>query len=90
MYSPNSRVRFWEQEGQRCKAWQLKGRKYSARQLLQAGAAQSARVIDLVASGELGEVGAEQPLQRVGAPLPVGAWGCGLRLESQCVGHSKD
>ena len=64
--------------------------KYSARQLLQTGAAQSARVIDLVASGELGEVGAEQPLQRVGAPLPVGAWGCGLRLESQRVGHSKD
>jgi len=53
-------------------------------------AAEGTEVIDLVASGELGEVGAEQPLQRVGAPLPVGAWGCGLRLESQRVGHSLD
>jgi len=57
---------------------------------LQAGAAQSARVIDLVASGKLGEVGAEQPLQRADTPLPVGARGCGLRLESQRVGHRKD
>jgi hypothetical protein len=29
MYSPRSRVRFWEQEGQRWKTLQLKGRKYS-------------------------------------------------------------
>jgi len=30
MYSPKSRVRFWEQEGQRWNALQLKGRKYSS------------------------------------------------------------
>jgi len=32
MYSPNRRVRFWEQEGHKWKTLQLKGRKYSARQ----------------------------------------------------------
>jgi hypothetical protein len=30
MYSPRSRMRFWEQEGQRWNTLQLKGRKYSA------------------------------------------------------------
>ena len=32
MYSPNRRVRFWEQEGHKWKTLQPKGRKYSARQ----------------------------------------------------------
>lgn len=32
MYWANSKVRFWEQEGQSWKTLQLKGRKYSARQ----------------------------------------------------------
>ena len=46
--------------------------------------------LSLVANAKLGEVGAEQSLQRVDTPLPVGARGCGLRLESQRVGHSID
>jgi len=29
MYSPRSRVRFWEQEGHKWNTLQLKGRKYS-------------------------------------------------------------
>jgi hypothetical protein len=43
--------------------------------LLQARVSYPAGAIGLVASGKLGEVAAEQPLQRVRAPLPVGARG---------------
>ena len=36
------------------------------------------------------EMGAEQPMQRAGAPLPVDAWGRGLRFEGQRIGHTLD
>ena len=56
----------------------------------QAGAAQSACVVRIVAGYKLREMGAEQPLQRAGAPLPVGAWRGGLKLEGQRIGHTLD
>jgi hypothetical protein len=40
---------------------------------LQAGAAQSAGIVGLIEGRKLREVNAEQPLQRAGTPLPVGA-----------------
>jgi len=55
---------------------------------LQAGAAQSACVVRIVVGCKLLEMGAEQPLQRAGTPLPVGAWRRGRKLEGQLVGHS--
>jgi hypothetical protein len=117
MYSPNRRVRFWEQEGHKWKTLQLKGRKYShsavrvgtldsgdalgviaaAQKALhrlgdprEAELAEPLGELSLAPNAKLGEVGSEQSLQRVDTPLPVGAQGCGLRLEGQRVCHSID
>jgi hypothetical protein len=57
---------------------------------LQARASQPVGVFDLKVGGKLGEVAAEQPMQRAGASLPVGAWWCGLQSEAQRIGRTID
>jgi hypothetical protein len=56
----------------------------------QAGAAQAACVVRIVVGRKLREIGAEQPLQRAGAPLPLGAWRGGPKLKGQRIGHTLD
>jgi hypothetical protein len=56
----------------------------------QAGAAQAACVVRIVVGRKLREMGAEQPLQRAGTPLPVGAWRGGRKLAGQRIGHTLD
>ncbi len=56
----------------------------------QAREAQSACVMRIVVGRKFREVGAEQSLQRAGAPLPVGAWRDSLKLDGWRVGHTLD
>ena len=64
MYSPNRRVRFWEQEGHRWKTLQLKGRKYS----------HSAVGVGKLDSGDAPAIvaAAQKALHRLGDPLEAG------------------
>ena len=55
---------------------------------LQAGVSQPAGVVGLEAGSKLGEVAAEQPLQRVGAPLPLGSRWCRLQPEGRRICHT--
>ena len=55
---------------------------------LQAGVSQPAGVVGLEAGSKLGEVAAEQPLQRVGAPLSLGSRWCRLQPEGRRICHT--
>jgi hypothetical protein len=63
---------------------------YSFVDARQAGATQAACVVRIVVGRKLREMGAEQPLQKGGAPLPVGTWRACRKLEGQRVGHIPD
>ena len=76
MYSPRSRVGFWEQEGQGWKTLQLK-----------AELAEPLGELRLIAGDELGEVGTEELLEGARSPLAVGAGGRCIQAERQLVAH---
>ena len=57
---------------------------------LQAELSESLGELSLVAGDELGEVGAEQPLERADSPLAVGAGGRRIQGQRQLVGHRKE
>ena len=60
MYSPNRRVRFWEQEGHKWKTLQLKGRKYS-HSAVRVGTLDSGDALGVIAA-------AQKALHRLGDP----------------------
>jgi len=53
----------------------------------QAGTAQSACIVGIIAGRKLVEMGAEKPLQGADTPLPVGTRGCTVKLQGQRIGH---
>jgi hypothetical protein len=57
---------------------------------LQPELSESLGELSLITGDELGEVGAEQPLQRADSPLAVGAGGGRNQGQGQLVGHRKE
>jgi len=57
---------------------------------LQPEPSESLGELSLITGDELGEVGAEQPLQRADSPLVVGAGGRRNQGQRQLVGHRKE